>query len=165
MVEIKENSKKKEIAGKTENCYKYRLDYYWKSLSLYAVVLSLFIFIKEIANDTKIIEAIYKPIIFLLIFIVAITTISLLVQIYQKKQLLISEDKIILKNRWREKVIPRKSINKIIFIKDRLNRKNTIRLIKVRILNRFVLRFNPGYYENEEQLIKDFQSIKSKYNL
>ncbi len=165
MVINKENIDNKEIVEKTNNCYEYRLDYYWKSLSLYAVVLSLFIFVKEIANDAKIIDAIYKPVIFLLIFIVTATTISLLFQIYQKKRLLISEDNIIIKNRWRERIISREKIKKITFVKDRFNKKNDIRLIRIRINRTFFLRINPGYYENEDQLIKDFQSIKSKFNL
>jgi hypothetical protein len=165
MVINKENIDNKEIVEKTNNCYEYRLDYYWKSLSLYAVVLSLFIFVKEIANDAKIIDAIYKPVIFLLIFIVTATTISLLFQIYQKKRLLISEDNIIIKNRWRERIISREKIKKITFVKDRFNKKNDIRLIRIRINRTFFLRINPGYYKNEDQLIKDFQSIKSKFNL
>ncbi len=165
MVTNKENIDNNEIVAKTNNCYEYRLDYYWKSLSLYAIVLSLFIFVKEIANDAKIIDAIYKPVIFLLIFIVAATTISLLFQIYQKKRILISEDNIIIKNRWRERIISREKIKKITFVKDRFNKKNDIRLIRIRIYRTFFLRINPGYYENEDQLIKDFQSIKSKFNL
>lgn len=143
--------------------FEYRLDYYWKSLSLYAIVLSIFILIRESISNVKVIESIYQPIIFLLILVTVITSAALLYQMYQKKKIIFYDDKIILKNRWFEKTINFSEINKILIKKNKFKKIDTYRLILIRLKNkRRGIRINPGYYNNENQLIDEFIQIKQK---
>lgn len=148
------------------NVFEYRLDYYWKSLSLYAIVLSIFILIKESISNTKIIETIYQPIIFLLIFITIITTIALLYQIYQKKKIIIEDTKLMLKNRWFSKIINFEDIKKIVIRSSKYRKLDNYRLIFLEVKGRHrAIRINPAYYDKENILIEEFARIKKELNL
>lgn len=146
--------------------FEYRLDYYWKSLSLYAIVLSVFILIRESISNTKVIDRIYQPIIFILIIITAITTIALLYQMYQKKKIIIGETKFILSNRWFTKIIDFQSISKLIIRSNKYKKLDIYRIIFIKVKGKKrAIRINPAYYNEENLLIEEFARIKKELNL
>jgi len=146
--------------------FEYRLDYYWKSLSLYAVVLSIFILIRESISNTKVIDNIYQPIIFLLIFITIITSIALLYQIYQKKKIILENSKILLTTRWYTKSIDLNNIQKIIIKTKKYKKLDIYKIIIIKLKGkRRAIRINPAYYNNENLLIDEFSTIKKQFNL
>lgn len=146
--------------------FEFRLDYYWKSLSLYAIVLSIFILIRESISNTKVIYSIYQPIIFILIFITAITTIALLYQMYQKKKIIIEDSKLVFKNRWFSKTINFNNIQKVVVKNSKYKKLDFYRIIFIKLKGkRRAIRINPAYYENEQILIDEFIRIKNEYNL
>jgi len=146
--------------------FEYRLDYYWKSLSLYAVVLSIFILIRESISNTKVIDNIYQPIIFLLIFITVITSIALLYQIYQKKKIILENSKILLTTRWYTKSIDLNNIQKIIIKTKKYKKLDIYKIIIIKLKGkRRAIRINPAYYNNENLLIDEFSTIKKQFNL
>ncbi len=146
--------------------FEYRLDYYWKSLSLYAVVLSIFILIRESISNTKVIDNIYQPIIFLLIFITVITSIALLYQIYQKKKIILENSKILLTTRWYTKSIDLNNIQKIIIKTNKYKKLDIYKIILIKLKGkRRAIRINPAYYDNENLLIDEFSRIKKQFNL
>jgi len=146
--------------------FEFRLDYYWKSLSLYAIVLSIFILIRESISNTKVIDRIYQPIIFLLIFITVITSIALLYQMYQKKKIIIEGSKLILKSRWFFKTINFQNIQKIVIKNNKYKKLDFYRIIFIKLKGRRrAIRINPAYYDKEQMLIEEFTRIKKEYNL
>lgn len=146
--------------------FEYRLDYYWKSLSLYAIVLSVFILIRESISNTKVIDRIYQPLIFLLIFITAITTIALLYQMYQKKKIIIEESKFILKNRWFTKIIDFQNIHRLIIRSNKYRKLDIYKIIFIKVKGKKrAIRINPAYYDKENILVEEFARIKKEFNL
>ncbi len=146
--------------------FEYRLDYYWKSLSLYAIVLSVFILIRESISNTKVIESIYQPIIFLLIFITVITSIALIYQMYQKKKVIIEETSFVFKNRWFTKIIDFQNIQKIVIRNNKYKKLDFYRIIFIKIKGkRRAIRINPAYYDKEQLLLDEFIRIKKEFNL
>lgn len=148
----------------SEQHFPYRLDYYWKSLSLYSIILSVFLLIKESISNNKIITAVYHPVIIILILFIFITLSALLIQIRQKKVIILSNDKITLSTRNKSKSFYWKDIQKIYLITTQLKKENTIRLIKLKINGRRrALRINPSMFQNENNLVIFLTEIKTKY--
>lgn len=152
-----------ESINNISRIFKYRLDYYWKALSIYAILLSIVIVIRFSLSNVKIIYSIYEPLLFLLVFFVFITSMALFVQIFNKKSISLNNESIILSTRNFTKTFEWKDINKISFIKDKFRKNNDIRLIKIKINKVKTLKINPSYYENEVDLINFFSEIKTTY--
>jgi hypothetical protein len=76
---MNENKNKNEIIP-TKVFYS-QLDYYWKSLAIYAICLSIVILIRQTYIPRQMIIAVYQPIILILSIIIIITTIALAISI------------------------------------------------------------------------------------
>jgi hypothetical protein len=144
----------------SERIFKSRLDYYWKSLSIYAIILSLAILIQESLSNLKVVNAIYKPLIFLLIFFVIITSIALLYQIYKKKSIILNEEGIVFKYRNKSRQFNWDKIIKITFIRDKFSSKSAPQIIRIKVNKYRFFRINPSSFENESELINYLQDIK-----
>lgn len=152
-----------ESINNIRRIFKYRLDYYWKALSIYAILLSIVIVIRFSLSNVKIIYSVYEPLLFLLVFFVFITSLALFVQLFNKKSISLNNESIILSTRNFTKTFEWKDIIKISFIKDKFRKNNDIRLIKIKINKVKTLKINPSYYENEVDLINFFSEIKTTY--
>jgi hypothetical protein len=131
-----------------------RLDYYWKSLSIYAVLLSIVFVIRESLSNVKFITAIYQPLTYLLIFFVVVTSIALLVQFYKKRYIEISESRIGLHSRNKSRYIQWSDIAKISIAYENVANKSFIKVIRLKV-DKFKYYFiNPTSYENEKELIE-----------
>jgi hypothetical protein len=148
----------------SERIFKSRLDYYWKSLSIYAIILSLAILIQESLSNLKVVNAIYKPLIFLLIFFVIITSIALLYQIYKKKSIILNEEGIVFKYRNKSRQFNWDKIIKITFIRDKFSSKSAPQIIRIKVNKYRFFRVNPSSFENETELINYLQDIKLRYH-
>lgn len=146
-----------------ERHFPQRLDYYWKSLSLYSIILSIFLLIKESISNNKIITAVYHPVIIILILFVIITLFALVVQIRQKKVIFLSDEGITLSTRNKSKSYKWEEIQKIYLIKTQLKKEQAIRLIKLKFYGRRRgLRLNPSMFQSESELVEFFTDIKTK---
>ncbi|OGU60299.1 MAG: hypothetical protein A2X64_03650 [Ignavibacteria bacterium GWF2_33_9] len=150
--------------NKYQKQFSFRLDFYWKALSLYAMVLSIAILIEEFFAGVKSSKLIYQPLIFLMILFVILTSLTLLYQIFRRKKLSINDEGITISFRNHSKTILWEKVLKIYFVFDKINKKKTVRLIKLKIINHRYLRINPNAYEHETELISILEDIKSKYN-
>jgi len=100
-----------------------------------------------------------------LIFIVGITSIALLYQIYHKKSIIIEEDGIKFSYRNNSKKIQWANVLKIIFVYEEIMQKNSVKLVKIKTDKYRFIRINTSAFENENELIASLQKVKSKYNL
>ena len=145
--------------------FTFRLDFYWKALSLYAIVLSVAIIIEEFFSNVKYSNLIYQPLIFLMILFVLLTSLSLLYQFYRRKKLMIDDTGITISYRNHSKTIHWNHVKKIAFVNDRINKNKSIRLVKIKIENFRSLRINPNSYDHESELISTIEDIKNKFHL
>jgi hypothetical protein len=104
------------------------------------------------------------PIIYFFAFIVLISIISLLFNLYKNKKLEIEDDSFAFINRFRLKKFLFRDIADIKITTGKSHRSNrALRLVRIKLKNRrrpIILR--PYDYENEESLIKTMQELKLK---
>ncbi len=158
-IETNNNNQKNNLS--VPQVFSTRKDYYWKALSIYLIILSAFLLIKESISNSKIIHAVYHPIIIILLLFIVITFGSLIYQKWFKQELILSIDKIIFSNRERTRAIPWEKVLKISLIRNPFNKNRTTRLIKLKISKYRSIRINPSIYNNERELLRTFYQIKT----
>lgn len=147
-----------------ERIYKYRLDFYYKSLLIYLTTLILYLLVRGSFSEEKFQVAFQDPIIYIITaFILFFTTI--LISNYVRARYLVFDDrKITLKNRFGQRELPYNEITGIKFSKEKKYgklEKSNIRLVKLKLVNRRrLLRIRLSDFQNEIKLISEFQQIK-----
>ncbi|HAW09344.1 MAG TPA: hypothetical protein DCW42_09335 [Bacteroidetes bacterium] len=150
-----------------ETTFYTQLDYYWKSLALYAICLSIVTLIRQTVSQYKLIAAVYQPVILILAIIVLITTLALLYQIYLKREVVISQRGIKVSRRGFERFYPVEHISKII-IREKLiinNNRNNYLPVIIRLKNNRKVRINPVIYKNDKELLNLIIKLKDIYKL
>jgi hypothetical protein len=141
--------------------YHYKVDFYWKSLAMYGAALLIYAIFKGSIEEKTLTIAITDPIVLLLACFVALSAISLFVNHHAQRVIVINQDSIIFKNRFRERVIALHEIKSIILLKDRRFKMNTLSAVKIKIQGRRrALRLRPSLFEHEEALIADLKQLK-----
>ncbi len=147
-----------------KHIFKYNVSFYYQSTIIYFVAFILYVIIRgEIVEDSfKLI--IKDPIIYFFGIIVVVSLIGLLYNIYKKRYLEISGNKILFVDRFNTKILTSEDILqiKISRRRERFNNK-VFRFIRLKIRNRrrpLIIRTSD--YENEEKLIQEFHSLKDR---
>ena len=146
------------------NIYKYNMSFYYQSTLIYMIVFITYIIVRGEFFEGSFYLVIRDPIIYFFIIIVLVSVTALLYNSYKNRHLEISVSGIAFVNRFRTKAI---SLNEIADIKLFLERKENVnrsfKLIRIRLKNRKrPLIIRPYDYENESDLIMDFEILKSK---
>lgn len=144
-----------------------QLDYYWKSLAIYAICLSVIILIRQTISQDKLIIAVYQPIILILSIIIIITTFALLYQIYLKREIIISQNGIKVSRRGFEKFYPIELISRINIpnIITQKNNRNRYMPVVIHLKNNRKIRINPAIYKNDKELTDLLIRFKEQYML
>ncbi|QQS34919.1 MAG: hypothetical protein IPM56_11675 [Ignavibacteriales bacterium] len=142
--------------------FRYNMSIYYQSTIIYFVAAIIYMVIRgEFVEDSF--KLVFKdPIIYFFAFIVLISIISLLYNLYKNKHLEINTDSIAFVNRFRTRKFNLKDISNIkISAAKRQNGNRAFRLIRIKLINRrrpIILR--PYDYENENLLIETMQNLK-----
>jgi hypothetical protein len=98
----------------------------------------------------------------LLAFIVVVSVIALLFNLYRNRYIEFNNEGLIFSDRFGSKLIHKNEIKTIKLGKDRrFGKSNPLKLVRIKINNRirpFVVR--PNDYENENELLKKFHQLK-----
>lgn len=147
-----------------KNIFKYNLSFYYQSTIIYFIVFILYIIIRGELVEDSFIFIVKDPIIYFFGFIVVFSLAGLLYNVYRKRFLEITDERISFIEKSRSKVFRTEDIIQIKISKRRERFNNKVfRLIRLKIKNRrrpVIIR--PSDYENEEALIKKFQMLKEK---
>jgi len=151
----------------TENekhIFKYNVSFYYQSTIIYFIAFILYVIIRgEIVEDSfKLI--IKDPIIYFFGIIVVVSLIGLLYNIFKRRYLEISDNKILFVDRFNTKILMRDDILQIKISKRRERFNNKVFMfirLKVRNRRRPVI-IRPSDYENEEKLIQEFNALKDR---
>ncbi|MFM8457246.1 MAG: hypothetical protein ACKOAK_10815 [Ignavibacteria bacterium] len=145
----------------TSHEYHYKVDFYWKSLAMYGAALLIYATFKGSIEEKTLTIAITDPIVLLLACFVALSAISLFINHHARRVIAITEDSIIFKNRFRERIVKLHDIKSIILVKDRRFKVNTLNAVKIKIHGRRrPLRLRPSLFDHEEALIADLKALK-----
>jgi len=144
--------------------YKARLDFYYKLLVIYFMFLVVYLLIKGNFGTKEFTIVIHDPILYITFFFILYTSVILIVNMIKGKEIEFMNDKIILKNRFRTKVILYSDIISIKFSKEkeRFNdNKSTVRRIRIKLLNRKrLMRIRLSEFYDEIKLINEFKSVQ-----
>ncbi|MBN1633536.1 MAG: hypothetical protein JW917_05155 [Ignavibacteria bacterium] len=146
--------------------YKYKLDFYYKSLIIYFIFLIVYLVIRGQFSGSNFMIVFRDVIIFIVLIFIVITLIALIVNFVRAKQILFTDDRIILKNRFGQREI---LFNEIIFVRFSREKGRSIegnrrvRIVKLKLKNRKRnLRIRIGEFYNERKLIQEFKSVTAE---
>lgn len=141
-----------------------RLDFYWKFLSIYAIVFILYALLKGTIDDGNISIILKDPILILFAVFIIISALGLLLNWYKQRTIIIDNDSITFKSRFREKKYLDKEIIRIAFgrIKASQSRsRKSYRVIKIKAPNRRrVIKIRPMSFWDDKDLTKELMRIK-----
>lgn len=145
------------------HAYRYKVDFYWKSLAMYGAALMMYAVLKGTIEEKTLSITLTDPIVILLACFVLISSLSLIVNHHARRVILIDDDSITFQNRYRSRTFSLKDIRSIILVKDKRFRVNTLSAIKIGLHGRRrPLRLRPSLFEHEESLIQDMKHLKQK---
>jgi len=150
----------------SEKIFKFKLDFYYKSLIIYFIFLVIYAIIRGNFSEEKFYIVFKDPIIYITVIFIIITLIGLIINAMRNKQIIFYDDKIVFKNRFGEREIFKDEILAVKFSRERgkvIDGHRKIRLVKLKLKNRKRwLRIRVIDYYDERKLIKEFKLLKHK---
>ena len=143
-----------------------RLDSYWQSVAVYAVVLILYVVIKAMWDttlQTGIVNVVVAdPMVVLLGLFVVISIIALIANMVSRRAIIVTEDAIAFVSRYHQRTFSIEEIDRIVIGRDRrIKIRGVLSLVKVHIKGRRrPLRIRPAIYENEQLLVSALLSLR-----
>lgn len=142
--------------------FNYRLDYHWQAIAFYTIALLLFALVEgTIANNTITLD-LDNPIVILLFCFVVFAGLSITANWHSQRSIIIGENYITFRNRFREKTFNTAEISGISIGKEKIIKvRGAFKVAKITLHNRRrMLRIRPSLYENETQLIHSLTRLK-----
>ena len=147
----------------SERVYKYKLDFYYRSLLIYLITLIAYILIKGRFFQERFEFVVRDPIIYIIILFIFFFLIILISNAVRAREIIIDENEITFKNRFgkREKMIS--DIINVRCSRDKRKRdedRSDVRLVKLKLRNRKrLLRIRLNDFQKERELINEFRNI------
>ena len=150
--------------NQNKKVFKYNMSFYYQSTIIYFVAFILYLVIRGKFVEDSFTLITRDPMIYFFAIIVFISVITLLYNLYKKRHLEISTEGMAFINRFRGKKFRFEDMLsvKISRRKDPTKR-SALRLVRIKLKNRkrpVIIR--PNDYENENELLKNLQEIKSR---
>ncbi len=144
-----------------------RRDFYWQYIAVYSVVLIIYSILRGSLRHDTISVVITDPIVILLSAFIVITFLGLILSYYKNKTIIIGNDFVIFKTRFKENKFTQKEIKSIIIGKEKLFkvRRGVFKVIRIIIDNkRKIIRVRPSSYERESEFVEAFAKLKRNIN-
>jgi hypothetical protein len=146
--------------GKT---FKYKLDFYYQSTLIYLVTLILYGVIRGSLVEKKFSYMLDDPLMYVIVFFVLMSVVALLLNYARNRRLIITQDAIIFKHHWGERVIKLSEIEWLhIGREPRVQTSGRFQVIMIKLKGRRRLfRIRVGRYERERELVHEMNRIAS----
>ncbi|MCX6154868.1 MAG: hypothetical protein NT007_11990 [Candidatus Kapabacteria bacterium] len=143
-----------------------RVDFYWQSIAVYAVVLIVYNIVRGTFDSYKLTLVINDPLSILLSLFILLSTLTLIIQSYRRIRVIVKKDCLILKSRLGERVYDADSIVKISLGRERKIRFGAIiKVIKIRLKSRRrLIRLRPSSFHNASEFISCVAKLKKNLN-
>lgn len=144
-----------------EKVFSHRIDFYWQAIAMYSVALVAYSLLRGTIAEGQLSVTLKDPIVLLLGAFVVVTGIGALISQYMKRKIIVRDDAIIIRNRFREKIVTLSQIQRISFGREKRFERGAYRIIKVRIAERRrLMRIRPSAYDNEPGLVTALLHLK-----
>ncbi|MFP4526958.1 MAG: hypothetical protein ACLFQX_00295 [Candidatus Kapaibacterium sp.] len=160
------NTTIENIAARTKE-YHRRYDFYWQSLSMYAIALLLYSLLRGTVVDGNFSLVLYDPVVILLAIFVFGTGITLLVKLYKRASIIVGPDYLLFRTSYREQTYHARDIEKMSLRRERLMRfGGRRRLVRIRIAGRRrIIRIRPLSFWGAADLMHDLAEFKKRNNI
>ncbi|TAL67899.1 MAG: hypothetical protein EPN82_12505 [Bacteroidetes bacterium] len=131
---LKEISKESDVKTFTQ-----RLDFYWQFISVYAIALFIYFFLKGLFFDATFSKVARDPVVILLVLFITGSGLALLYNIFRKRSITVGKDYLLFSNRFSGKLFHINDIISINIVKEKIprsRRKGVIRIIRIKIKDR-----------------------------
>lgn len=144
--------------------FRQNLEFYWRSIAVYSIVLIFYMLVFGTIEEGTFAINSTNPVVILLILIILSTSISLLYKLSRKRAIIISNNYIIFKSRFKQKKYFSNEIIEIKFSRERIfHSRRKYGIVKIKLPNRkLYVRVRPSAFENEEHLVKLLINISKK---
>jgi len=147
----------------TERIYKSRLDYYYKSLVVYLMFFIVYALIRGSFFEAEFRVVFADPIIYISIIFILFFLVVLISNTIKAKELIVNENKLILKNRFMSREIDKSDIISLRYSRERKRNKDSkseIKVVKIKLKNRKrYIRFRISEFYDEKKLLQEFKNI------
>jgi len=149
-----------------ERIYKYKLDFYYKSLIIYLVTLIAYILIKGSFFHERFEVVVKDPIIYIITIFIVFFLIILISNAVIAREIIIDDSKIIFQNRFGQREVGINEILNIRFSREKKHsneEKSNVRIVKLKLQNRKrLLRIRLSDFQDERDLANEFKQISKK---
>ena len=149
-----------------ERVYKYKLDFYYKSLIIYLITLIIYIFIKGRFFQERFEVVVKDPIIYIIIIFIGFFLIVLIANAIRAREIVINSTKIIFKNRFGQREVTINDIMHLRFSREKRRaneERSDVRIVKLKLRNRKrLLRIRLNDFQDERELVNEFRTISRK---
>ncbi len=151
----------KPLTNQEDKEFYYRIDFYWQAIAVYAVALVLYSLLRGTIDSGQLSITLHDPFVVLLAVFVITTAIGAGISRFMNRRIIITNEGITLRNRFRERTFPKQDILRITFGKERRSREGAYRIVKVRVAGRRrLLRIRPAGFDNERALTHSLTQLK-----
>lgn len=153
----------------TERVYKYKLDFYYKSLIIYLITLIAYILIKGQFFHERFEVVVKDPIIYIITIFIVFFLSVLIANAVRAREIIISNTKIIFKNRFGQREVEINDILHLRFSREKKRNKverSDVRLVKLKLRNRKrLLRIRLNDFQDERELVQEFRNISKRLSI
>jgi hypothetical protein len=141
--------------------FKYKLDFYYQQALIYLVTLILYAGIRGNFIEDRFAFVFRDPIFYIIVLFVLISFIALILNRIRDRRLIISENKVVFKNRFEERVIPLDDVDWVRIGRERrVQTGGRFQVIQMKLKDRLrVVRIRVGRYDHEKELVHEMQRI------
>ena len=123
---------------KQKSKFKYNMSFYYQSTIVYFIAFAIYLLIRGQFVESSYTLITHDPIIYLLAFIVVISLVALLFNLYRNRYIEFSNEGLIFSDRFGSKLIHKNEIKEIKLGKDRrFGKSNALKLVRIKIKTRY----------------------------
>lgn len=143
--------------------FKYKLDFYYKSVIVYMLFLILYVIINGTFFAKQYTDLYKDPIIYISLIFILYTLFILLKNMIRAKEIIFEEDKFIIKNRFGQREVLFSDILMIKFSREKKyggSRKGNVSRVRMKLKERKrLLRIRISEFWDEKRLINEFRNV------
>jgi len=143
--------------------FKYKLDFYYKSVIVYMLFLILYVIINGTFFAKQYTDLYKDPIIYISLIFILYTLFILLKNMIRAKEIIFEEDKFIIKNRFGQREVLFSDILMIKFSREKKyggSRKGNVSRVRMKLKERKrLLRIRISEFWDEKKLINEFRNV------
>ncbi|MCL4511511.1 MAG: hypothetical protein M1470_10625 [Bacteroidetes bacterium] len=144
--------------------FKRRFEFYYQSVAVYAVALILYAVIRGSFAEDEFKIVFKDPIVYAFIVVLVYSVIVLVFNMLYQRDVVVTDDSIIFKNRFDSKTIKLSNVEWIrVGRAKRMKVRGSFRVIKLKLKDQLrALRINPVHFHDEHDMMETFKELSRK---